>query len=152
MTLLGGDAGLRRGEIIALRWQDIDFASKQITISRSDWNVKETLPKGGRKRHVPMTKRLIATLEEFKRSNSTGDRVIHDGKGGRVEANSLHVWMANVLRRAKQPIRRGLHVLRHTFCSHLATRGATTNGSKAKNRSNIERSRLAWLNARGGTI
>ncbi len=124
MTLLGGDAGLRRGEIIALRWPDIDFASKQITISRSDWNGEETLPKGGRKRHVPMTNRLIAALEELKHSDSVGDRVIHDGKGGRVAANSLHVWMATVLRRAKRPVRRGLHVLRHTFCSHLAMRGA----------------------------
>ncbi len=124
MTLLGGDAGLRRGEIIALRWQDIDFASKQITISRSDWNGEKTLPKGGRKRHVPMTKRLIAALEELQRGHSNGDRVIHDGKGGRVVANSLHVWMATVLRRARRPVRRGLHVLRHTFCSHLAMKGA----------------------------
>ncbi len=71
-----------------------------------------------------MTKRLIAALEELKRSDSVSDRVLHDGKGGRVVANSLHVWMASVLRRAKRPVRRGLHVLRRAFCSHLAMRGA----------------------------
>ncbi len=41
-----------------------------------------------------------------------------------MAANRLNVWMASVLRRAKRPVRRGLHVLRHTFCSHLAMKGA----------------------------
>ncbi len=51
-----------------------------------------------------MTTRLIAALEDLKRSGCVGDRVIHDGKGGRAAANFLHVWMATVLRRAKRPV------------------------------------------------
>ena len=37
VVLLGGEAGLRCGEIMALEWSDIDFAKRQLTIARSDW-------------------------------------------------------------------------------------------------------------------
>ena len=35
---LGGQPGLRRGEMIALEWSDIDFAKPQRCVRRSDWN------------------------------------------------------------------------------------------------------------------
>ena len=37
MVLLGGDAGLRLGEIIALEWRDIDLAARRLTVERSEW-------------------------------------------------------------------------------------------------------------------
>ena len=37
MVLLGGDAGLRLGEIVALEWRDIDLAARRLTVQRSDW-------------------------------------------------------------------------------------------------------------------
>jgi integrase len=33
--LLAGDAGLRRGEIIGLRWLDVDFRRKQLIIAQA---------------------------------------------------------------------------------------------------------------------
>ena len=33
MVLLAGSTGLRRGELIALRWRDIDFAMKQANVT-----------------------------------------------------------------------------------------------------------------------
>jgi integrase len=35
--LLGGDAGLRRGEIVALRQTDVDLRRRQLRIELSDW-------------------------------------------------------------------------------------------------------------------
>jgi integrase len=35
MVLLGGDAGLRMGEILALRWCDVDFRRKQISVQQA---------------------------------------------------------------------------------------------------------------------
>jgi integrase len=61
-VLLGGDAGLRLGEIIALEWTDVDFRRGQLTVRRSEWRGEVTLPKGGKERVVPMTRRLVATL------------------------------------------------------------------------------------------
>src|SRR5207248_329902 len=37
IVLLGGDAGLRCGEIIGLEWPDVDFAKRQMCVQRSDW-------------------------------------------------------------------------------------------------------------------
>lgn len=37
MVLLGGDAGLRTGEMIGLKWSDIDFTLGVIHIRRAVW-------------------------------------------------------------------------------------------------------------------
>jgi integrase len=42
LALIGGDAGLRRGEIIALEWTDVDLRRGRITIERSEWKTKTT--------------------------------------------------------------------------------------------------------------
>ena len=53
--LLGGEAGLRCGEMIALEWVDVDLAKRQLCVRHSDWNGHVTAPKGGRLRHIPLT-------------------------------------------------------------------------------------------------
>ena len=45
MVLLGGDAGLRLGEIVALNWSDVDLASRRLSVERSDWRGHVTAPK-----------------------------------------------------------------------------------------------------------
>ena len=60
--LLGGEAGLRCGEMMALEWTDVDLAKRQLTIERSDWKGHVTSTKGGRVRYVPMTVRLAQAL------------------------------------------------------------------------------------------
>jgi integrase len=44
MVLLGGDAGLRLGEIVALEWRDIELLSRRLTVQRSDWLGHVTVP------------------------------------------------------------------------------------------------------------
>jgi hypothetical protein len=41
-----------------------------------------------------------------------------------VTAKVIQKWMARAQRRAKLKANGGFHLLRHTFCSHLAMRGA----------------------------
>jgi integrase len=57
--------------MIALEWIDIDLVKRQLTVRHSDWNGQVTTPKGGRIRHVPMTKRLTAALSEHRHLRST---------------------------------------------------------------------------------
>jgi len=63
MVLLGGDAGLRRGEIVGLEWHDVDFERGLMTMQRSDWDGHVTAPKGGRSRKIPLTGVLLAALK-----------------------------------------------------------------------------------------
>ena len=50
--LLGGDAGLRRGEITALRQTDVDLRRRQLRIETADWKGVVDTPKSGRGRIV----------------------------------------------------------------------------------------------------
>ncbi len=62
VVLLGGEAGLRCGEIVALEWPDVDLATGSVSVQRAVWNGHVTVPKGGRVRHVPLTTRLATAL------------------------------------------------------------------------------------------
>ena len=65
IVLLGGDRGLRCGEIIALEWSDVDLGKQQLCVQRSEWRGHVTAPKGGRSRYVPRTARLASALREY---------------------------------------------------------------------------------------
>jgi integrase len=65
-VLLGGDAGLRSGEMRALRWRDVNQETRQLCVERNDWRGHVSTTKGGRLRHVPMTARLAAALREHR--------------------------------------------------------------------------------------
>jgi integrase len=120
VVLLGGEAGLRCGEIMALDWTDIDFAKRQLTVARSEWKGHVTMPKGGRIRYVPMTRRLTEALREAR--HLRGLRVLCDATGKSLTQKVVQVLMRRTARRAN--VKPGIHILRHTFCSHLAMRGA----------------------------
>jgi integrase len=70
-VLLAGEAGLRRGEVIALERSDIDFKRNQITVRQSDWQGQIDTPKSGKTRRVPMTARLAVALQA---SGTSADR------------------------------------------------------------------------------
>lgn len=121
--LLGGEAGLRRGELAGLKWIDVSFPLNKLTVMRELWRGKELPPKSGRSRTVPLTERLAAALRAHR--NLVSDHVlVRDGN---------EPWTVEVFRWQGQKAYRlaGLpsprfpwHTLRHTFCSHLAMRGA----------------------------
>ncbi len=119
IILLGGDAGLRCGELMALEWSDVDLQNRRLRVSRSDWKGHVTLPKGGRERLVPMTKRLSEALRQTRHLKSP--RVLCGESGEPLTRKMVQVVMKRVARKAN--VKPGVHILRHTFCSHLAMRG-----------------------------
>jgi integrase len=119
-VLLGGEAGLRCGELMALEWSDVDLAKRQLRVERSQWKEHITATKGGRVRHVPLTKRLAAALKEHR--HLRGPRVLCLDDGSPLTQRLVQGRVARAARRAN--LRNvGVHVLRHTFCSHLAMKG-----------------------------
>ena len=120
IVLLGGEAGLRCGEMIALEWADIDLAKRQLCVQRSDWDGYVTVPKGGRLRYIPLTVRLAQALREHRHLRSP--LVLCDEDGEVLKRKAVRSWIRRAARRAHVQ-NDGVHVLRHTFCSHLAMRG-----------------------------
>jgi Phage integrase family len=78
--------------------------------------------KSGKTRRVPMTARLAVALQAIR--HLRGPRAFYQHNGKLISANTLRSWMQRAQARAGLPLTSGVHILRHTFCSHLAMRGA----------------------------
>lgn len=117
--LLGGDAGLRRGELVSLESSDARHGA--ITVCRNEWEGRVGIPKGGRSRRIPLTARLAQAIEAVR--HLRGKRLLWQANGKPVKVTTLQSWLEVACKRAGLPPSRNLHKLRHTFCSHLAMRG-----------------------------
>src|SRR5438034_9560141 len=53
------------GELLALRWEDLDFHGRFIQVSRSYTHWKITTPKSGESRRVDMSRELTQTLKDL---------------------------------------------------------------------------------------
>ena len=109
--------GMRKSELFHLQWSDVDFDSNVITIqSKTDWKTKNR-----RYRTVEMT----AVLQDVLRANHDVRLPAVDNVftyDGRPLAWTVKRSLATLSRRAGIE-RVSLHVLRHTFASHLAMQG-----------------------------
>jgi integrase len=112
--------GLRQGELLALRWDDVDLVSGRLMVRRSDWRGHVGPPKNGRNREVPLSPETVDVLKHHR--HLRGDLVFCFETGRAFTENELRRPLYGACRRAG--LRRiGWHVLRHTFASHLAMRG-----------------------------
>ncbi len=119
VALLGGDHGLRRGEIMSLKWSDIDAEAATLTVNTSVWlhrgKPHEGPPKGGSSRELPITPALSAALGAGRRY---GVYVLP-----RFSYAEMTELVCEVQRAAGFVVTGKAHVLRHTFCSRLAMKG-----------------------------
>ncbi len=107
IVLLGGEASLRCGEMIALEWPDVDLATGQLSVQRAVWNGHVTMPKGGRVRHVPLTTRLARALRIHR--HLRGVRVLSTKDGRALTLRMVQNTVQRVARRAQTP--HGVHIL-----------------------------------------
>jgi integrase len=112
--------GLRMGELLALRWRDLDFARSTIHV-RENWTAGQTTtPKGGSERAVPMADEVaqrLARLGQRERFTSDADLVFCAQDGRHLGYKSLKARYRAALKGAglRQDFR--FHNLRHTFGS-----------------------------------
>ena len=125
VALLGGDQGLRQGEMAGLKWQDINWRANKITVMRSIWNGIEQSPKGGKKREIPMTTRLRSALRKIQHLKSEFVLVKENGKPW---TRNVFIWRGDRMYKLAGLPRPKMcfHILRHSFCSHLAMKGIAT--------------------------
>lgn len=116
--------GLRVGELLGLKWSEVEFDRQLITVLRSH-DVETT--KGGDIRHVPIVDPLLPLLKEWKLACGSPVWVFPTSRGTR-QAKS-----ARVTQETLQDVQREMgrldderitfHDLRHTFASHYMMRG-----------------------------
>lgn len=128
LYLTAAMTGLRQGELIALRWKDVDWKASLIRVRRNYTRGRFGTPKTKRSsRAVPMPERVaIALKEHSKRSEYTGadDLVFcHPETGGPLDASKMRKrFKAAIEAAGVRSIR--FHDLRHTFGTRMAAAGA----------------------------
>lgn len=125
MYMLGCRAGLRAGEMQGFAPQDVDYKRGCIWVRRSVWRGVEGLPKGGKARRIPVGQDVLAALKAVTPVSTTRLLLRHDGRP--VIEDTLRSWAATVELRAglNDGSVGGLHIMRHTYASHLAMRGVS---------------------------
>jgi integrase len=127
-------AGLRRGELVALRWRDVDFAGQKLIVRRAlsgESEVRST--KSRRAREVPLPDQAATALERLhRRGEFTGpdDYVFANRLGRRLDPSALRRRYERARDTADlEPLR--FHDLRHTYGSLLVAGGIDLPSVKA---------------------
>ena len=126
--------GLRRGELVALRWRDVDFTRRKLVARRAvSADVEVSSTKSRRAREVPLPDQAAGALDRLsQRGDFTGpdDYVFANRLGRRLDGSALRrrVERARVSARLR-PLR--FHDLRHTYGSLLVSGGVDLASVKA---------------------
>ena len=112
--------GLRRGELLGLKWEDIDLQNGIIhvrrQVARVDGEVKELpLKTKNAYRSISISQDAVAMLTEMEAHRSS-DYVFPSSTGGPISPDSVNNMLHRVLKRAGLPSIR-FHDLRHTFAT-----------------------------------
>ena len=139
VVVLGLLLGLRRGEILGLKWDDVDFDGRTVRVRRALQRVDgrlrlvETKTRSSR-RPVPVPTLAVLALSRRKAAQAT-DRlaagegwestglVFTTGHGTPVEPRNVNRWFDELRRRLDMPWLR-LHDLRHGCATFLLANGA----------------------------
>ena len=113
--------GLRRGELLALRWRDVDFAGSVIRVRASYHEGILSTPKSGKVRSVPLAPdvaEFLAKLSQRRLFTGEDDLVFVGETGGHLDGSALRRRYDAALRRAGLRKLR-FHDLRHTFGTRM---------------------------------
>ena len=122
-------AGLRLGELCALRWTDIDFEDMSLTVNRTVQRIAvpghitktilmETAPKSeSSRRTIPLTPELLELLSRLK-----GEQPYVFGQEKPLESRTMQYQFKKLLHKAGID-NRNFHTLRHTFATNCVENG-----------------------------
>jgi len=133
LYLTAAMSGLRQGELIALRWCDVDWRAGRIRVRRNYVRGQYGTPKSKRSmRSVPMADRVAGALDRLFKSaygdldgDDHGDALVFADPhhGGPLHRTAILARFRVALKAAGLDETRRFHDLRHTFGTRMAAAG-----------------------------
>jgi integrase len=116
LVLVALNTGLRRGELLGLKWDAVNFAAKLLTV------VAETA-KSGHTRRVPLNPEALSVLTAWRErcGNPNPDSLVFPGPAGERMTRIDTSWATLMLKSGLRNFR--LHDCRHHFASRLVQAG-----------------------------
>ncbi|MBU0579326.1 site-specific integrase [Patescibacteria group bacterium] len=114
MLNLAYASGLRVGEVVNLRVEDVDFERGSIHIKQA---------KGKKDRISILPKKLIAVLRQQVAGKVAGDYVFESERGGKLSTATPQKIFQKCLKKATIKKPASFHSLRHSFATHLLEQG-----------------------------
>ena len=114
--------GLRRSELVRLRDTDLDRSAGWLRVKG----------KGGKTRLVPVTGPLVQLIDAYREIREAADfeaapELLRTDAGKAMYPKFVYNLVRRYLSQVTTAEKRSPHVLRHTFATHLANRGADLN-------------------------
>lgn len=119
------ETGIRRSELVGLNIENVDSANGLLRV----------LGKGNKERLLPLQTALLQKIEAYQQQKTNlqhYDKVplLLDKKGQRITVAWVYNTVKHFLGMVSTQQKRGPHVLRHTFATHLTNAGADLNAVK----------------------
>ena len=113
--------GLRRGELLGLKWEDLDLERGDLRVKRQIARINGEVVEAPLKtknayRTLPLAKDTVDVLNQQKKKVGASPRVFPGPTGGPMSPDSVLHMLHRVLKRAGLP-RVRFHDLRHTFAT-----------------------------------
>jgi integrase len=138
MTVLALSTGLRRGELLGLRWANVELLERRLHVRQAWVRGEMTTPKSrAGRRTIPLGPRALAALEEqYAASRYQAPECVvfgHEALGAPLDASKLTGYARQAYKRATlgKPVR-PWHGLRHTALTETAAAGVPAMYVQAK--------------------
>ncbi len=116
--------GIRVSELVNMKNSHIDFNQQQLKV----------LGKGNKERLIPLNRELLSQLQvyrELRTKNAVaGDYLFANGEGKPLNPRKVYTIVKKWLSVVTTAEKKGPHILRHSFATHLTNNGADLNAVK----------------------
>ncbi len=114
IVVLAISTGMRQGEILSLKWKDIDLERSQLVLHET---------KNNERRVVPIVGFAYKVIKDLSKVRKIDSQLVFPGPSPEKPIHIRHAWDAAINKAGIHDFR--FHDLRHTTASYLAMNGAT---------------------------